>query len=163
MAEGSRIAAHTKHATETAARDTAETARETTRRLGETQAQMADTIAEQSGRTIDAVNRATEIYRDATSAHSEDFAALLSSYSTVAKGLQEIQNVWLETLQRSLQNSVQAPQRLRWSTFSEIAQSHRDMLRESMGQLLETNARVLRIAGKTAEDAARPIEGRSHR
>jgi hypothetical protein len=157
MAEPSRISAQVKQAAETTAHETAETAR----RLTEAHGEVTEAIAEHGSRAIDAVNRAGEIYRDATGAHSEDMAALLSSYSVVAKGLQEIQHVWIDALQKTLQRSVQAPQRLRWSNFSEIAQSHRDMLRENMGNLLEANARVLRIAGKTAEEAARPIEGRA--
>jgi len=159
MVEASRISATAKSAADTATREAAET----TQRIGESQRRMADTIAEQSGRTFEAVNQAHEIYRDATGAHSEDVSALLASYSTVAKGFQEIQRAWLETLQKSLQTSARAPQMLRWSSFSDIAQSHRDLLRESMDALLEGNARMLRIAGKTAEEAARPIEGRARR
>ena len=49
------------------------------------------------------------------------------------------------------------------STFSDVAQGHRDLIRESMDALLQGNARLLRIAGKIAEDAARPIEDRTRR
>lgn len=159
MAEGSRIAAHAKQAADTATRETAETAH----RMTESQRGIADALSEHGGRTLEAVSKASEIYRDAHGAHSEDVSALLNSYSTVAKGFQEIQRAWLETLQKSLETSARAPQMLRWSSFSEIAQSHRELLRESMENLLEGNARVLRIAGKTAEEAARPIEGRARR
>jgi hypothetical protein len=157
MAEGSRVAAHGKQAADTVARETSESAQ----RVAEGQRRVVDALSEQSDRTFDAVSKANEIYRDAHGTHSEDVSALLNSYSTVAKGFQEIQRAWLETLQKSLQTGVKAPQMLRWSSFSEMAQSHRDLLRESMETLLEGNARVLRIAGRTAEEAARPIEGRA--
>jgi hypothetical protein len=132
--------------------------------IAETQRRMADAISEHSGRTFETVSRAGEIYREASGATTEDMTALLSSCSVVAKGLQDIQRVWLEAVQKSLQSSVKAPQSmLRWSNFSDIAQSHRDLLRESMQALLEGNARMLRIAGKIAEDAAHEIEDRTRR
>jgi len=75
-----------------------------------------------------------------------------------------MQRTWIETMQKSLQSSVKAPQTmLKWSNFSDMAQSHRELMRESMDALLEGNVRLLRIAGKIAEDAARPIEERARR
>jgi hypothetical protein len=164
MAEGSRSATSARQAEEQAAKTTTREGIETAHRLADSGRRIADTITEQGGRTIEAVSRAGEIYRDATGATTEDMTALLSSYSVMAKGLQEMQRAWIETVQKSLQTSAQAPQSmLRWSTFSDMAQGHRDLLRESMGMLLESNARMLRIAGKIAEDAARPIEDRARR
>ncbi len=133
-------------------------------KVAEGQRRLADTITEQSGRTLESVAQAGEIYRDATGATTEDVTALLSSCSVVAKGMQEIQRAWIEALQQSLQTTARAPQTmLRCTSFSEIAASHRDLMRESMDTWLQGNARLLRLAGKIAEDAALPIEGRTRR
>jgi len=164
MAEGSRGAAHGKPAVDQAAKTIEREGSATVRQLAEDQRRIADAIAEQGVQTTATVSRAGEIYREATGATTADMTALLSSCSVVAKGLQDIQRAWLETMQKSLQPSVKAPQTmLRWSNFSDIAQSHRDLLRESMAALLEGNVRMLRIAGKIAEEAAHEIEDRPHR
>src|SRR5262249_44698409 len=125
---------------------------------------LADTITEQSDRTLEAVAQAGAIYRDATRTTTEDGNALLSSASVGAKGMQEIQRARIDALQQSLQTPAPAPPTmLRCTTFSEMAATHRDLLRESMDTWLQGDARLLRLAGKIAEDAARPIEGRARR
>jgi hypothetical protein len=87
--------------------------------------------------------------------------ALMSSYSVVARGMQDMQRTWLETVQRSVQSSAKAPQAmLESSDLCEIAQRQRDLMRESMDALLEGNGRMLHLVGKMAEEAARSIEHR---
>jgi len=155
MADGSRTAQASRNGNPE---------REAAQKMAESQRRVADTLTEQSGRTFESVAQAGEIYRDATGAASEDMSALLSSCSVVARGLQEIQRAWFDTLQKSWQSSAKAPQTmLRCSSFSQVAESHRDLLRESLDAWLEGNARMLRLAGKIAEDAARPIESRARR
>ena len=167
MAEGSRTAAQARPSDEpskTHAPRNGGPEREAAHKMAESQRRLADTITEQSGRALESVAQAGEIYRDATGATTEDVTALLSSYSAVAKGIQEIQRAWIDALQKSLQANAKAPQTmLRCTSFSEIAQAHRDLMRENMDALLAGNAQLWRIAGKIAEDAARPIESRARR
>ena len=170
MAEGSRTTSQARPTDDLTAKtpprngNPERLASDAVHKVAEGQRKLADTFTEQSGRTLEAVAQASEIYRDATGATTEDMTALLSSVSVVAKGMQEIQRAWIDTLQQSLQATAKAPQTmLRCSTFSEMAASHRDLLRESMESWLQGNARMLRLAGKIAEDAARPIEGRARR
>jgi hypothetical protein len=159
MAEGSRTTAEPTGKTRNGGPE-----REAAQKMAESQRRLADTITEQSGKTLEAVAQAGEIYRDATGATSEDVNALLSSYSVVAKGLQEMQRAWMEAVQKSLQTGAKAPQTmLRCTTFSQIAETHRELMRESMDAWLEGNAKLFRMAGKIAEDAARPIENRARR
>jgi hypothetical protein len=167
MAEGSRTAASTRQSddtTRTQAQRNGGPEREAAHKMAESQRRLADTLTEQSGRALESVAQASEIYRDATGATTEDVTALLSSYSVVAKGFQEIHRAWIDALQKSFQTSAKAPQTmLRCTSFSEIAQAHRDLMRENMDTLLAGNAQIWRIAGKIAEDAARPIESRARR
>src|SRR5262249_18757198 len=157
MAEGSRT-----ETVKTQAREAVQAAQQAAHKVAEGQRHLADTITEQSGRTLESVAQAGEIYRDATGAATPDGSPLLSAASVVAKGMQEMQRTWIEAVQQSLQTSARAPQTmLRCKTFSEIAETHRDLLRESMDAWMQGNARLLRLAGKIAEDAARPIEGRA--
>jgi hypothetical protein len=155
MADGSRTAQATRNSNPEG---------EAAQKVAESGRRIADSLTEQSGRALEFVAQAGEMYRDATGAASEDVSALLSSCSVMAKGMQEIQRTWLEALQKSWQTGAKAPQTmLSCSTFSQVAESHRTLLRESMDAWLEGNARVLRLAGKIAEDAARPIESRARR
>src|SRR4051812_36286248 len=77
--------------------------RETVEKMVDSQRRIADTLSEQGGRTMEAAAQAGEIYRDATGAQTEDISALMSSYSVVAKGMQEMQRAWLDTVQKSVQ------------------------------------------------------------
>jgi len=167
MAEGSRTAAPARQSDEpskTQAPRSDGPERGAAQRMAESQRRLADTITEQSSRALESVAQAGEIYRDATGATTEDVSALLSSCSAVAKGIQELQRAWIDAFQKSLQANAKAPQTmLRCTSFSEIAQAHRDLMRENMDTLLAGNAQLLRIAGKIAEDAARPIENRARR
>jgi hypothetical protein len=138
--------------------------REIAEKVMDSHRKIADQITEQGGRTLESVAEASEIYRDATGAHTEDMSALLSSYSVVAKGMQDIQRAWLDSVQKSVQTGAKAPQdMMRATTLSELARIQRDLMRQGMEVLLEGNAKMLRLAGKIAEDAARPIEDRARR
>lgn len=138
--------------------------REMAEKVVDTQRRIADQITEQGGRTLESVAQASEIYRDATGAHTEDMSALMSSYSVVAKGMQDMQRAWLDSVQKSVQTGAKAPQdMMRATTLSELARIQRDLMRQGMEVLLEGNAKLLRLAGKIAEDAARPIEDRARR
>ena len=169
MAEGSRSTSQSRPTDDLAkaAASNGSPERETAKaaqKVAESSRRLADTLTEQNDRTLEAVAQAGAIYRDATGTTTEDVNALLSSASVVAKGMQEIQRAWIDALQQSLQATARAPQTmLRCTTFSEMAATHRDLLRESMDTWLQGNARLLRLAGKIAEDAARPIEGRARR
>lgn len=130
----------------------------------ETQRRLADRLAEHSGRTMESVANAGAIYRDATGATGEDMTALLASASVITQGMQEMQRVWIESLQRSIQTGAKAPQSmLRCTSFQEVAQIQGNLLRENMDTLLESSTRLLRIASRIAQDAARPIEDRARR
>jgi hypothetical protein len=167
MAEGSRTTAPPRHDEPTPKSSGSRNGapeREVAQKMADNQRRLADSIAEQSGRTLESVAQASEIYRDATGATTEDMTALLSSYSVMAKGLQDIQRAWIDALQRSLRTGAKAPQSMLGCTsFSDVAATHRELIRESMDAWLEGNARMLRLAGKIAEDAARPIEMRARR
>jgi hypothetical protein len=138
--------------------------REIAEKVVDSQRRIADTLTEQGGRTLESVAQAGEILRDATGAHTEDMTALLSSYSVVAKGMQEMQRTWFDAMQKSVQATAKAPETMmRCTTLSDLARTQRDLMRQGMEVLLDGNARLLRLAGKIAEDAARPIEDRARR
>jgi hypothetical protein len=138
--------------------------REIAEKVVDSQRRIADTLTEQGGRTLESVAQAGEILRDATGAHTEDMTALLSSYSVVAKGMQEMQRTWFDAVQKSVQATAKAPETMmRCTTLSDLARTHSDLMRQGMEVLLDGNARLLRLAGKIAEDAARPIEDRARR
>jgi phasin family protein len=139
-----------------------EQGRRTFETAADTQRRVADSAAEQGGRVLAALSRAGEIYRSAIAATAEDMTALLSSYSVVVRGMQDVQRTWLETVQRSVQSSVRAPQTMIGASDPcEVAQRQHDLMRESMDALLEGNGRLLHQVGKLVEDAARSIEERA--
>ncbi len=138
-----------------------EQGRQTVEAAADSQRRIADAVADRSGRVLDSVSRAAEIYREVIATTTEDMTVLLSSCSAVASGFQDVQRTWLETMQRSLQSSMNAPRALLGaSDLSEVAQRQRDAWRDSFDALLEGNGRMLHVIGKMAEDAARSIEAR---
>ena len=65
----------------------------------------------------------------------------------------------MEWLGRGLRSSARASQELmRCTTIEQLAGVQRNFLKESIENLLEGSAQMLRISSRISEDARRPIE-----
>jgi hypothetical protein len=107
--------------------------------------------------------QAMDIYRDATERSAERLQALFSSYMTFGRGLQNMQHAWLEMLDNSIEHAVHKPQdMLRCKNVIELAEVQRDLYIDAINHVFESTSRLLDIAGRTAQDAVRPLQTRPH-
>jgi hypothetical protein len=109
----------------------------------------------------EAVRKAGNAYRESSEFATDRINALLSAYAVLANGAQEIQRTYLEVLQHSMEVAT-AGQRefLHCKNLSDVAELQRDLLRKNIDEWLEGGSKLLRVSGRIAEDAVRPIEDR---
>lgn len=121
-------------------------------------AQAATDEAEHRNR---AVLAAAEIYGETAQLTAEDMQAIATCSGIAAGGLGEMRHAWMEWLSRSLRAGARASEQLlRCTTIEQLADIQRNFLKESLDNLLEGSAQMLRISSRITEDAARPIEDR---
>jgi hypothetical protein len=102
---------------------------------------------------------AMDVYRDASERSAERVQALFSSYMTFGRGLQHMQHAWLEMLDTSFENAAHKPQDLlRCKNIVELAEVQRDLYIDAINHAFESTSRLLDIAGRTAQDAVRPLQ-----
>jgi hypothetical protein len=192
MSETSRAAETTKKATDQtariapgaadmaakAAKDTvnetnhvAEQAREAGRNLMETVAEtahaaatgMADIGFGRSHRLVASAANAMDIYRDASERSVERAQALFSSYVTVGRGLHDMRHAWLEIVDHTIERATHKPRDLfRCKNMVELAEVQRDLYLDAFNRALESTSRLIDIAGRTAQDAVRPLQQNHH-
>jgi hemerythrin superfamily protein len=105
-----------------------------------------------------------EILGETAQSTADDLQAIATCTSVAAGGMQEMRAAWMDWFERTLRVGARASQSvLRCSTLEQVASVQRDFVEESMGTLLEGSARMLRISGRIAEEACRPIEARAGR
>ncbi len=107
--------------------------------------------------------RAMDVYADATERSAERVQALVSSCMTLGRGMQKMQHVWLEMLDHSMGHAAHKPQDLlRCKTLVEVAEVQRDLYMDAVSHAVTSSARLLELAGETAQDAARPLQAQRH-
>lgn len=106
---------------------------------------------------------AMDVYRDASERSAEKVQALFSSYMMFGRGLQHMQHAWLEMVDHTMENAVHKPQDLlRCKNIVEVAEVQRDLYIDAINHAFESTSRLLGIAGRTAQDAVRPLQSRTH-
>jgi hypothetical protein len=107
--------------------------------------------------------QAADIYRDASERSAERVQALFSSYMTFGRGLQHMQHALLEMVDHTMENAVHKPQDLlRCKNMIELAEVQRDLYIDAINHAFESTSRLLDIAGRTAQDAVRPLQSHAH-
>jgi hypothetical protein len=103
--------------------------------------------------------QAMDIYRDASERSAERVQALFSSAVRLSRGMQSMQHAWLEMLDNSIENAAHKPQDLlRCKNVVELAEVQRDLYVDAINHAFESTSRLLEIAGRTAQDAVRPLQ-----
>ncbi len=106
---------------------------------------------------------AMDIYRDASERSSERVHALFSSCMTFGRGMQTLQHAWLEMLDHTMENAAHKPQDiLRCKNVVELAEVQRDLYIDAINHAFESTSRLLDIAGRTAQDAVKPLRSNAH-
>jgi hypothetical protein len=120
---------------------------------------VADISFGRSHHFLASATHAMDIYRDASERSAERMQALFSSYLTFGRGLQSMQHAWLEMVDHRMENAVHKPQDLlRCKNVIELAEVQRDLYMDAINHLFESTSRLLDIAGRTAQDAVRPLQ-----
>ena len=89
---------------------------------------------------------------------SERVHALFSSAMVVSRGLQSMQHAWLEMMDHTMEHATHKPQDLlRCKNAIEVAEVQRDLYLDAINHAFESTSRLLDIAGRTAQDAVRPL------
>jgi hypothetical protein len=113
------------------------------------------------GRGHDVMSSAThvmDIYRDASERSAERIQALFSSAMVMGRGLQSMQHAWLEMIDHRMEHAAHKPQDLlRCKNISELAEVQRDLYLDAINHVFESTSRLLDLAGRTAQDAVRPL------
>lgn len=107
--------------------------------------------------------RAMDVYTDATERSAERVQALVSSCMTLGRGMQKMQHMWLEMLDHSMGQATHKPQDLlRCKTLLEVAEVQRGLYMHAVNHAVTSSARLLELAGRTAQDAVRPLQTQQH-
>jgi hypothetical protein len=106
---------------------------------------------------------AMDIYREASERSTEHMQALFASYMTFGRGLQDLQHAWLKMVDHTMETAAHKPQDLlRCKNIVEFAAVQRDLYVDAVNHAVESTSRLLDIAGRTAQDAVRPLRPDTH-
>jgi len=101
---------------------------------------------------------AMDIYRDASERSAERVQELFSSAMVMGRGLQHMQHAWLEMMDHTMEHAAHKPQDLlRCKNIIELAEVQRDLYLDVINHAFESTSRLLDLAGRTAQDAVRPL------
>jgi hypothetical protein len=112
---------------------------------------------------VSSAAQAMDIYRDASERSAERVKALFSSYMMFGRGLQNMQHAWLEMVDHTIEHAAHKPQDLlRCKNIVELAEVQRDLYLDAINHAFESTSRLLDIAGRSAQDAVRPLQSLAH-
>jgi hypothetical protein len=107
--------------------------------------------------------QAMDVYRDATERSAERAKALFSSAMIVGRGWQQMQKTLLEMVDYTMENAAHKPQDLlRCENIVGLAEVQRDLYLGAVNHAFESTTRLLDLAGRMVQDAARPLQSHHH-
>ncbi len=124
---------------------------------------VADINFGRSHHLMSSAAHAMDIYRDASERSAEQVQALFSSAMSMGRGLQTMQHAWLEMMDHSMETAAHKPQDLlRCKNLVELAEVQRDLYMDAVNRAFESTSRLLEMAGRTAQEAVRPLQSHHH-
>jgi hypothetical protein len=139
------------------------TTAEVGRAASEVAEEAADVSFSRGQKMIASAAEAMDIYRDASERSAERAQALFSSYVTFSRGLHDMRQVWLDMVDQTISRTAHKPRELlRCKTIVELAEMQRDLYLGAVNNAVESTGRLLDIAGRTAQDAVRPLQSNRH-
>jgi hypothetical protein len=119
---------------------------------------VADISFGKSQHLMSSARQAMDIYRSASERSAERVQALFSSAMVMGRGLQNMQHAWLEMMDHTMEHAAHKPQDLlRCKNIIELAEVQRDLYLDAINHAFESTSRLLDLAGRTAQDAVRPL------
>ena len=147
-------------------RRTAREARDATvlgiRALADAQAPLADAGYEEGRRLLESTARVTDVYREAADRTSGDIHALISSYTRLGRGVQEMQHAYFDLLRQGLDRLQRKPQDIwRARSMVEIAEVQRDLFTNGLETGVSMTSTLLQLSAKIVQEAMQPLQQRS--
>ena len=124
---------------------------------------VADMGFDRGHHLISSAVHAMDIYSEATERSADRVQALMSSAITFTRGIQKMQHAWLEMLDHTMERAAHRPQDLlRCKSLVEVAEVQRDLYTDAINHAFESSSRLLELASRAAQDAARPLQASHH-
>lgn len=106
---------------------------------------------------------AMDICCQASERSADRVQAMVSSAMLLGRGIQRMQHAWLEMLDQTLEHAAHKPQDLlRCKNLVELAEVQRDLYLDAINHAFESSSRMLELADRTAQEAARPLQTITH-
>jgi hypothetical protein len=119
---------------------------------------IADIGSSRGRHWLSSATHAMDIYRNASEQSAEHVQALFSSYLTFGRGVQAMQHACLEMTGHTIENATDKPRDLlRCKNMVELAEVQRDLYIGAVNHAVESTSRLLEMAGRTVQDAVRPL------
>jgi len=111
-----------------------------------------------SHRVLGAAAHALQVWHEAGENTADNVQALFSTYLTVGRGLQQMQQAWLDMLDHAMDRATQRPRDLlRCKSLEELAEVQRDLYLDAVSRAVESSSTLLQLAARTAQQAVRPL------
>ena len=122
----------------------------------------ADTSYDRNHRALESTIRAVEMYREATESSANKVQTLLTSWTTLGRGMQQIQLAYLQQLDRTLKGASRKPQDLlRAKSVEEFAAIQRDLYIDTVNYAFEASSALLQMVAGVAQEARPVLPSRS--
>lgn len=123
---------------------------------------LADVSYGNSHRLLQQAARVADIYGHASEAAADNLRALFASCLSLGHGMQQMQHVWLNMLDRSVNEAVHKPQDLlRCKSLVEFANTQRELYVDAIDSAMDASAALLQTAERAARSAMGPLQGRA--
>jgi hypothetical protein len=132
------------------------------RTAGNVNGRFADASYARNHRALEATTRALEIYHEAAESSAEKVQTLVASWTTLGRGVQQMQLAYLQMLDRTLKGASHKPQDLlRAKSVEEFATIQRDLYIDTINHVFEANSILLQMVAGVAQDARPALQSRS--
>ncbi len=123
---------------------------------------LADVGYGSSHRLLEQASRMMEIYGQASEATAENLQTLFTSWLSLGRGMQQMQQTWFSLLDRSVNDAVHKPQDLlRCKSLVEVADTQRELYVKAVERAVESGATLLQLAERVAREATGPLRSRA--
>jgi Phasin protein len=129
---------------------------------GNVNSRFADASYDRNHRALESTTRALEIYREAAESSAEKVQTLFASWTTLGRGVQQMQLAYLQMLDRTLKGASHKPHDLlRAKSVEEFAAIQRDLYIDTINHVFEANSILLQMAAGVAQEARPALQNRS--
>jgi len=132
------------------------------RSAGNVSGRFADASYDRNHRMLESTTRALEVYREAAESSAEKVQTLFASWTTLGRGVQQMQLAYLQLLDRTLKGVSHKPQDLlRAKSVEEFAAIQRNLYIDTINHAFEASSILLQMAAGVVQEARPALQSRS--